>query len=242
MTPKGWRSINTMDVGQKRDWSTGMVIGWPEEEPEDGSIWQTAILGMLKLRSDLDMDGKPLTSLLDITEEMCLQLFDHFSSEASVIDATRDTAVADWVGRRYGRSSVEPFIFSTKSHVEAWHSTIYYVQSPMGYGWPAPAPGSRLATWVGELQDQMMTEEVRMNDRGQWVFRHPGPHNDWLAAFEMGHWLVRRIQNASSAGGPMCASAQGAPPWTQDPKLRPPILAQIDARSGRRWGRPKRPW
>lgn len=239
MDLSGWRVVCSMDVGQKRDWTTGGVFGFPVAEPADGTIWQTTILGLHKLRSRM-VRRKPDVPLLDIVEVMCRELFDHFpTAEAYVTDATRDTAVANWMGRRYGDSLVEAFIFSDPMHMEAWHSMLYYINDPRGYPWPDPTPGTVLASHVAEFQEQMTVEEVRINDRGKFSFRHPGPHNDWLHMGEMAHYKIRQMQNATVLASPMVAGAVGAPPWTQDPTLRPPFLAALDARAGRSWGRPR---
>lgn len=232
-----WRKVGGTDIGQKRDWTTGMVVGFPPEEPLDGSIWQTAILGMYKVKSA--MRGKiPDVPLLDICDDICRNLFDHFDMEMLVVDTTRDEAAGDQFGRRYGREMTEHFNFASM-HQEAWHSTLYYVNDPRGYPLPKPSPGTRLATWVSEFEDQIMTEEVMQNDMGRYVFRHPGPHNDWLHSFEMCHWGARRCQNLSPGVAPAIVGAQGAPPWTQDPALRPKALARLDAAAGRNWGRPR---
>lgn len=241
MDLSGWRHIGSMDVGQKRDWTTIGVIGWPEVEPEDGSIWQTCILALHKLRSRVRKVGErrvPDVPLLDIVEQGCVDVFDHFPDmEVIVSDATRDTAVSNWLGRRYGVDRVLPFVFSGPSHVKAWHSTLYYINDPRGYPWPQPGPGTTLASHVAEIQEQMTIEEVMFNERGQYVFRHPGPHNDWLHMFEMAHDTIRDIQNSGEGGEPVIASGVSAPPWTQSDTLKPPFLARMDREAGRSWGK-----
>jgi len=234
---KGWRQVGSMDVGQKRDWTTAGVWGFPEEEPTDGTIWQTCILALHKLRSRILPSGEPETPLLDVVEQMCRDVFDHFPDmEVIITDATRDMAIADWLGRRYGEGRVIPFIFSPKSHVKAWHSTLYYFNDARGYPWPRVAPGTTMATHVAELQEQMTIEEVRLNDRGQYIFRHPGAHNDWLHMTEMAHDAIRDIQIGSPSGDPAICGNAAPPPWIQSHVTRPPFLARLDQKAGRKWG------
>lgn len=213
-----------IDFAQRHDWTASVVLGCDPVPPWRGT-WMPYIAGLRKTRADMS-HGTPSATMLDIVESMCVGLLDHFPVSLLLGDSNHDQGSVDWLARRYGADRVDGVNFGTQAQMALWHDTLHYVGSPEGFPWPDPSAltaGTRTAAWCGELQEQITTEQVELNGRGQQSFYHPGEHNDFLHGFNLACMAMRRVQLsvAPAAQDVIIMPAQGDLPYRQDPLMVP---------------------
>jgi len=211
-----------VDFGVRHDWTAAVVLGCSPDPPWRG-VWMPYIAGLRKMRADTVSPGS-MATMLDVVEALCIELLDHFPLSRICGDSTHDEGSCDWLGRRYGRGLVDKVNFGTKAQMALWHDTLHYIGAPEGFPWPELEPGTRTASDIAELEEQITTEQAELNGRGAYSFYHPGEHNDFLHGFNQACKAMRHVQLATAGMEVDAFHAQGTIPYRQNPHLAPDIM------------------